>query len=86
MFVIVSVVYTPSQLKKKISSCVVPKRTKQFKVCNRNMCNENNATDVAKQICLNEYRLQKTLEIIRNKNKANMSVKHVQSLQTILNI
>ena len=36
--------------------------------------------------CLNEYRLQKTLEILRNKNKANTSVKHVQRVQTILNI
>ena len=43
-------------------------------------------TGVTKQIFLNEYRLQKTLEILQNKNKANMSVKHVQSVQTILNI
>ena len=49
-------------------------------------CNENNVTGVAKQICLNEYRLQKTLGILWNKNKANTTVKHVQSVQTILNM
>ena len=43
-------------------------------------------TGVTKQICLNEYRLQKTLEILQNKSKANTTVKHVQSVQTILNI
>ena len=43
-------------------------------------------TGIAKQICLNEYRLQKTLEILQSKNKGNTSVEHVQSVQTILNI
>ena len=35
-------------------------------------------TGIAKQICLNEYWLQKTLEIFPNKNKVNMSVKRVK--------
>ena len=43
-------------------------------------------TGIVKQICLNEYRLQKTLEILWNENKANTSVEYVQSVQTILNI
>ena len=50
------------------------------------MCNENNTTGITKQICLNEYRLQKILGILQNKNKANTSLKHVQRVQTILNI